>query len=215
MSDLFIAAVLFIVAHVLPSYGSVREGLVARVGEKLFMSLYGILSLILFIWLIYAYLDAPYLELWSVSEGLKHASLSIMAVVCLLLVCTFSQPNPFSLGIGTRKFNPDNPGIVGLTRHPAFWAFGFWALAHLLSNGDAASFLFFGLMLGLSVYGPYSLDQKRRRSMGATQWQERASEVKGGWPHIGVWRMGGAALLYIALFHLHEPLIGVQPYYFN
>ncbi len=179
------------------------------------MSLYGIVSLVMFIWLIATYLAAPYIELWLVADWMRHVVLLVMFLVCVLLVCTFSQANPFSLGIGAKGFDPDNPGIVAATKHPAFVAFAFWSFVHILPNGDVASVLFFGLMGALSLYGPFSLNQKRRKKMGEATWQDLATRTKSGWPRIGLLRWLIAGILYVGLFHAHEPVIGVVPYFWD
>jgi len=213
MSDLLFSIAVFLTAHIIPSYAPLRDAIVTRMGERPFMSVYGVISLALFIWLIYSYQQAPYMELWMMATWMRHMVLFVMFWVCLLLVCTFSQSNPFSLGIGGRGFDPARPGIVGLTRHPAFWAFALWSFIHILPNGDVASVLFFGLMGGLSLYGPYSLDKKRQRKMGLAQWQALRAQVKTGWPAIGLWRWMVAGLLYLTLIWAHGPVIGVMPVY--
>ncbi|WP_135080119.1 NnrU family protein [Terasakiella sp. SH-1] len=212
MSDLIIAMSVFLLAHIIPSYRPLRARLVERMGEKIFMSVYGIISLFLFAWLLHSYLKAPYMGLWATQDWMRFVVLIVMYTVCVLLICTFSQPNPFSLGKGGKGFDPANPGIVGLTRHPAFIAFALWSFVHMLPNGDVASLLFFALMGALSLYGPKSLDDKRKAKMGERDWQELKARVVTGWPHIGAQRFLAAFLLYLLLFFAHEPVIGVMPY---
>ncbi|GGF63275.1 protein NnrU [Terasakiella brassicae] len=212
MSDLLFSVAVFLAAHIIPSYAPLRHSVVAKMGERSFMSVYGVISLALFVWLIYSYQQAPYVELWMMSQWMRHTVLFVMFWVCLLLVCTFSQPNPFSLGIGGKNFDPDHPGIVALTKHPAFWAFALWSFVHILPNGDVASVLFFGLMGGLSLYGPISLNKKRQDKMGIENWQDLQNRVKKGWPHIGWWRWLLALVLYGGLVMAHGPVIGVIPY---
>jgi uncharacterized membrane protein len=212
MSQLFLSISIFIIAHIIPSYAPLRMKMASALGERVFMSLYGVLSLVLFIWLLNSYLNAPYIEIWMMQDWMRYPVLVVMFVVCLLFVCAFSQPNPFSLGIGGKNFDPNNPGIVGVTKHPAFVAFALWALVHMVPNGDIASLLFFGLMAGLSLYGPHSLNRKRQLSMGVDQWQCRVDEIKEGWPRVGWKRWLVTLILYVALLHAHGPVIGVVPY---
>lgn len=213
MSNLLIAVSVFLLSHIIPSYRPLRLAIVQKMGERLFMSAYGVLSLILFIWLISAYLQAPYIELWSVQNWMKAIPLFIMFWVCLLLVCTFSQPNPFSIGIGGKKFDPQNAGIVSLIKHPGFLAFALWSAAHLVPNGDVASMIFFGLMCGLSLYGPKSLNDKRQSQLGLDRWRELDNQILRKAPYIGWWRWGVALILYMGLLHMHEPVIGAVPYW--
>lgn len=177
------------------------------------MSVYGILSLGLFIWLIYAYLQAPYMELWASANWMKAIPLFTMFWVCLLLVCTFSQPNPFSIGIGARNYNPQKAGIVSLIKHPGFVAFALWSVAHIIPNGDLASVIFFGLMAALSLYGPVSLNNKRRSQLGHVPWQDLHKKTIRQGPYIGGWRWLATLILYMGLIHAHEPIIGVLPYW--
>ncbi|MDV7340468.1 NnrU family protein [Terasakiella sp. A23] len=211
MSDLLFATAVFLAAHIIPSYQPLRHALVSKMGERIFMSVYGVISLVMFVWLIMTYLDAPYIELWMIEDWMRHVVIGVMFFVCLLLVCTFSQPNPFSLGKGAKGFDPKNPGIVSLTKHPAFVAFALWSFAHILPNGDLASVVFFGLMGALSLYGPFSLNQKRQKKMGREQWQALVDQTETGLPHIGILRWLVAIVLWVGLFHAHEPIIGVMP----
>lgn len=177
------------------------------------MSVYGMISLGLFVWVIVCYFKAPYLELWIMQTWMRHTVLLVMFFVCLLMVCAFSQPNPFSLGKGGAGFDPERPGIVALTRHPALMGLAGWSFSHILPNGDVASLLFFGTMGLLSLYGLRSMDQKRQRQLGLAQWQRLRDQTKRGWPQIGLMRWIATVLLYIGLLIAHEPVIGVAPLY--
>lgn len=212
MSELIFSVAVFLAAHIIPSHQKLRQLLVNRMGERIFMSVYGVISLALFVWLLMTYLAAPYVELWMMADWMRYCVLFVMFWVCLLLVCTFSQPNPFSIGIGAKGFDPHNPGIVALTKHPGFVAFALWSSIHILPNGDVASIIFFGLMTALSLYGPKSLNDKRRQRMGEETWTALDASMIKGWPHIGWKRWLGAGLLYITLLHAHGPVIGVEPY---
>ena len=212
MNDLLISVAVFLIAHIIPSHKDLRDFFVRLMGERVFMSVYGVISLGLFIWLLYAYLDAPYIELWMVADWMKLVVLFVMFWVCFFLVCTFSQPNPFSIGLGGKGFDPQNPGIVSLTKHPGFVAFALWSGVHMLPNGDVASVIFFGLMCVLSLYGPKSLNDKRIRKMGLEAWQNLDHQTVKGLPRIGWKRWFVTIILYVSLFYAHEPVIGVMPY---
>ena len=53
-------------------------------------------------------------------------------------------------------------------RHPPSVPSGvaLWAAGHLLVNGDLASLILFGSLLVLAIFGPLSIDAKRRRALG-------------------------------------------------
>lgn len=177
------------------------------------MSLYGVISLGLFVWMIASYFKAPYQELWLMQSWMRHVVLAVMFFVCLLLVCGFSQPNPFSLGKGGAGFDPVRPGIVALTRHPALIGLAGWSFSHILPNGDVASLLFFATMGALSLYGLRSVDHKRKSQLGAQNWQRLVDQTQKGWPQIGLTRWIATVLLYVGLVIAHEPVIGVAPIY--
>jgi uncharacterized membrane protein len=148
-----------------------------------------------------------------------------MPLACLLAAFGAAVPNPFSIGgLGNDRFNPDRPGIAGVTRHPLLWAPTLWALAHLLPNGDLAHVVLFGLLAGFGLIGMYALDKRRQREWGLAEWSRLAARTSfipfmskemfnrettlapADWL-----RLAGAAGLYLALFHAHEPVIGFSP----
>ena len=227
MTDLVLAVAVFIVAHAIPAWRPVREGLVRAIGERSYVVLYTVLSLGLAVWVGYAYAEAPYVEVWPFRTGLRWIPLGAMPIVCVLLIAGLTSPNPLSVGWGSKGYDPERPGINAVTRHPVMWAFVLWAAAHMVPNGDVASLLLFGLLLGLGLAGPASLDAKRRAKLGAAEWSRLAdatsnvplaavlegkTRVRIG--EIGWKRILGGLVLYAALLHLHGPVIGVSPYPF-
>ena len=68
-------------------------------------------------------------------------------------------------------------GIVRVTRHPFLLGVGLRASIHLIANGDAASIVFFGCFVLVSVAGPLSIDTKRRRLLGAERWGPFAAQT--------------------------------------
>lgn len=215
MTHLLIAVGVFIAAHAIPAYRPVRDGLVRALGEVPYVVLYTVVSLGLASWVGYAYLEAPFVELWPFRPWQRWLPLLVMPVSCILLVAGLSAPNPFSVGAGSKRWDPARPGIVAVTRHPVMWGFVLWSGAHMLPNGDAASLVLFGLLTGLGLAGPASLDAKRRAKMGEDEWRRQVAEISGktlaGLGGIGWARVLGGLLLYGALLHFHGPVIGVSP----
>src|SRR5512143_472392 len=140
-----LATTLFVATHLALSSPQLRAPLVARMGENGFRGLYSLLSLALLVWVAFAYRDAPVIDLWNPPIGLKHLSLLIMPIACVLLVCGLTTANPSAIG-GDRPANIDAgpAGILAVTRHPVMWGFALWGIAHLLANGDAAGLILFG-----------------------------------------------------------------------
>jgi uncharacterized membrane protein len=73
-----------------------------------------------------------------------------------------------------------------------------WALSHLLVNGDLGSMLLFGGLLLWAVYDRIAV--KRRGDAGAAAM---------GWSKNDVIVVVVGTLAYIAMFWLHDSLIGV------
>ena len=110
-----------------------------------------------------------------------------------------------------------------VTRHPMLCAFAIWAGVHMLVNGDAASWLFFGTFLLTVLAGIPSLDAKlERRDPG--RWAA-LSGLTSALPFAAIlagrnrfvareigWRIPLLGLvLWAALIALHPLVIGVSP----
>ena len=212
MIELIAAIVVFILTHIIPAYGKLRQGLIDRLGKRLYIVLYSILSWSVIIWLGFAFIGAPYIELWGQPPWTRWAPLLGMPIVCIFFIGGFLASNPLSLAIGKSAFNSEQPGIIGLYRHPVMLAFALWALLHLIPNGDVASLLMFGLLMALSFYGPYALDKRKKQTLGETEWQRLAAS-KGKLSGINGWVPGlfGGAAFYLLLLWGHEWVIGVSP----
>ncbi len=213
MIELIAAIIVFILTHVIPAYGSVRQSLIKLFGKRLYIMLYSGLSLGVVIWLGLAFIDAPYIELWGQPLWTRWLPILGMPVVCVLFMGGFLSTNPLSLSIGKQPFDPERPGLIGLSRHPVMIAFILWALIHLAPNGDVSSLLLFGLLAGLCLYGPYTIDKRKKRLLGEEEWHRLAAS-KGNFRGRNGWTAGifGGAALYLLLLWTHESVIGVSPY---
>jgi uncharacterized membrane protein len=137
-----------------------------------------------------------------------------------------AAPNPLSIASRNDKsFDPDHPGIAGVTRHPVLWAAALWAFAHIVPNGDLAHVLLFGLFSAFSIVGMLAIDARNQRALGAANWRRlshRTSQVPlaalvgGGWrpsfDKINIFRLVAAVGLYAGFLALHQPVIGVSPF---
>lgn len=112
-------------------------------------------------------------------------------------------------------------GIQKVTRHPILWAIAIWAGVHLLANGDMASTIFFGGLLGLSLFGMAHLEARKSAELGAA-WQRFAAQssfvpfaaivsgrVKMDMREIGWNRIAAGAILYLVLLFGHRIAIDV------
>lgn len=227
MTDLIAATLVFILAHAIPAYRPVRDALERKMGETPYVIAYTAVTLAIVVWLGIAFARAPFIEVWPFATELRWAPVAVMPFACILLVAGLSSRNPLSVGAGSKGYDPARPGIVAVTRHPLMWAFILWAGAHLVPNGDLASIILFGLLLGLGLMGPASLDAKRRARLGHEEWKRLAADtsnlpfaavlagrasLKGA--GIGAWRILGGLVLYGLILWGHEWAIGVSPYPF-
>ena len=224
MTELVFAVFVFLATHAIPAAKPVRAALVGRLGERVYLVAYSVLSLATLVWLGAAYARAPYLEIWPPAAWTRWLPLLVMPFACVFFVAALVSHNPLSISGRSSGFDPARPGIVAITRHPLIWAFVLWAAAHIPANGDVASLILFGLLLALSLAGLPSLDAKRRASLGEERWRHLARATS-GFPFvaiisgrarlrlrdIGPWPIIGGLLLYVLLILLHAPLIGVSP----
>lgn len=225
MTQLLLAVAAFLLTHSLPAARPLRRRLIAALGTGPYMAAYSVLSLAVLVWVGWAYAQAPYIPVWDYTAATAWVPLVLMPVACILGVAAVTQPNPLSVAVRSAGFDPARPGVTAITRHPLIWAFILWAGGHLIANEDLASLILFGLLLLLSLAGPFGVDAKKRKDLGAEEWQRLAARTS-FWPLAAPlsgrarWRdawpgwvpVAGGLLLYVALLHLHGPVIGVVPW---
>lgn len=209
--------VLFFLSHSIPVRPQVKSWLAAWIGARGFTVAYSILSLGMLSWLIVAAGRAPVVALWYRAPWQIHVTLAVMLVVCMILALAIGRPNPFSFG-GARNanFDPARPGLIRWMRHPLLVALALWAGTHLLPNGDLAHVILFGIFAGFAVLGRSIIDRRKRRMMGACQWQEMRDVVATA-PLLTqpngqtTFRLIAGVALYLGLLAAHPLVIGVSP----
>lgn len=224
MLEFAAALIAFLLSHSLPARSGLRAAFVRRFGEGAWLLVYSLVSILLLAWLISAAARAPYLQLWDLELWHYHVPLMLMLPASMLFVGGAASPNPLSIGFSRRPFDPQRPGIVGVTRHPLLWGFALWSFSHLPPNGDLVSVIMFGGFGLFSLAGMAILDRRRRRALGSA-W-ERLAVGTSVVPFAGVlgdrqrhgWRMRdllgtliGGSFLYLLLLFGHPLLIGPDP----
>ena len=223
--EFFIAFVLFFLSHIIPVRPTIREWLIRHIGKTIYLAVYSVPSIVLFSWLIVAADRAPYVAVWKFSPWQIWLPNIVMPIACLLFAFGIAAPNPLSIASNNDEaFEPDHPGIAGVTRHPMLWATALWAIAHVVPNGDLAHILLFGFFGVFSLLGMLAIDARNRRVHGIAEWHHLshstslvplAALASGRWrPSFGEinWlRLVAAAGLYVGLLALHRPVIGVSP----
>ena len=209
------AMAVFLLSHAIPVRPPVRPFLVRTLGLKPYLILYSALSIAVLIWLVLAARYAPYVQVLPDWSGWRWAPVLLMPLVCWLAVAGLMARNPFSFGgMGRREFDPARPGVLGFTRHPLPLALALWSLAHLLAKGGLAHVILFGIFGSFALLAMRMLDIRKQREMGADAWRAIAANT-------GLLRLSGlrprlvevalAILGFMALLHLHLPVIGYSP----
>jgi uncharacterized membrane protein len=214
---------LFLGSHRIPAALGVKDALVARLGPRGYALAFSILSLGLLWWVIVAAGRAPFVPVWDQAEWHRLAVNVAMPAAIALAAFGIAAPNPFAFEGHATGFNPDRPGIAGVTRQPLLWSLALWSGAHLLPNGDLAHILLFGPFLAFSLIGMPMVERRRSRLMGADAWQRLtahtslvpfAALVQGRWRPRGLPSLSRLSIAlggWAAVWHLHSPVIGVWP----
>jgi uncharacterized membrane protein len=222
---LILAAAFLLGSHYGISSTPLRGWLIARLGERLYLLSYAVVSTGALVWLAVAYRRAPHVEWWPLTTWAAWVPLLVMPFALLLAVCGIGTLRPSAVGApGTLDRDEPVRGILRVTRHPFMWAVALWALAHLVPNGSAAEVVLFGTLALVALLGTRMIDRKfAARRPAAWQLLMASSSnlpfaaILAGRQHlvlaeIGWGRAGIAALLYALVLIVHPWLFGVSPF---
>jgi uncharacterized membrane protein len=186
MSFLILGLALFLGVHIFTTLRSARSAVIGRLGEGTYKGLYSLVAaagLILIVVGFGLYRNAGYIQVWQPPFRLLHpVALALLWFAFVALTATYAPPGR----------------IKSLLRHPMLAAVKAWALSHLLVNGDLGSMLLFGGLLVWAVYDRIAV--KRRGDAGAPP---------AGWSRNDLLVVGLGTVAYLAMFWLHDSLIGV------
>lgn len=224
MISLLLAGLFFIAVHIGIAGTTLRDRVVAAIGDRPYMIAFSIASIGGIAWLVIAYKAADYVQTWGQPEWWKLVADILMLPAFMLVIIGLATPNPTAVAQEKLAGQPPR-GIVRVTRHPFLVGAGLWAFLHLVANGDVASLLLFGTLLIVCVAGPPSIDAKRRRALGAPAWDvfaQRTSIVPFGAiaagrntldiGQIGWWRIGLGVLACVLFIGGHVHIVGVSPF---
>jgi uncharacterized membrane protein len=221
----WIAAIAFVAIHVASST-PLRAAITRRLGEGPFLLAFSVLSAVVFLWLVTAYLNAPPQPLYAPPLWGAWVPTVFMPFAFVFLIGGLTSRNPVNAGMGA-AFQATNPapGFLTVTRHPLFWGIGLWALGHLFVRGDLASVVFFGTLALLAFAGMPLVDKKKEEQFGAhwgpfalrTSVLPFAAALQGrtkiDWRGIGWWRpLLGLALWALFMGVAHKWMFGVAPH---
>ncbi len=221
LDTLFAATVLFVGGHFLLSSAPIRLALIERLGESRFLAWYSIAMLIVFVWLILAFITAPIETLWTPPTHLRWAPAILMPLSIFLIVCGLTTPSPTIAGSGPSETGRDlTDGTIRITRHPFLNGMTLWAGAHLLANGNTRAVTLFAGMLILSVVGMFRIDRRREYLYGA-DWGPillttslvpfaaiLSKRTRMDWAGIGWWRLLLSIAIYLGLVWAHPFVLG-------
>lgn len=226
MALMWVASVLFLGTHLGISSTGLRDRFVALLGERGYLAVYSLISVLTLGYLIWVYSELPRLPyVWMPSPGLYLIPKLVMPIAAVLLVGGFMVRNPTAVGqeavLGRTGSDDLAQGLIRITRHPFQWAVVLWALAHMAANGDGVSLIFFGTFALLSLVGTVLMDRKKAARLGA-DWA-RFAEVTSNVPFAAIVQRRNrlvpreliapvlvGLVTYVVLYLVHPWLAGVR-----
>jgi uncharacterized membrane protein len=225
MTNLIVAAVCFLLLHLVVSGTRLREASIQALGRGPYLGLFSAVSLCLLIWLAIAYggvwHDTPDKIYWSSTPITRSIQLVIQLIAFLFVVPGLTTRNPTTLGQEGALESPDVvQGMLRITRHPFLWGVAIWAGGHIMVNGDVAGLILFGTMLVLALFGTVSIDAKRERALG-DRWKNFAAKtsnipfaaILGGRQTLSVAEIGWLRL--VAALVIWAVVLGAHPHVFG
>ncbi|MEO1601034.1 MAG: NnrU family protein [Pseudomonadota bacterium] len=162
---LVLGMALFVLAHGLKIHApSSRERFVGQMGE---MPVRGAAAVAIFasvVLIVLGYQQAPFVNIWTPPAWATHLNNLLMVIAIGVFIA------------GTFKSH-----IRHWIRHPQITGVKIWAVAHLLVNGDLASIILFGGMLGWAVAAMIGVNKRDGKGP-----KPAAGTMKGNLIHAGV-----------------------------
>ena len=137
MYFLIFGCIIFFATHLYSSFRSRQpnQDIRARLGYVKFMALYGLLSMLGFILIVWGFgLARPSPKLYTPPAWGQHVNMALMLPALILILAAYAPR-------GIIKTNTKHPMVLGII---------LWSLGHLLANGETNSVILFGSFF---VYG--------------------------------------------------------------
>ena len=218
-----LALTAFLGTHFVPTRPAIRTCLIEALGRRASFSIYGLISLVVTAWVIWAAGQAPYLELWPQLPWTRWVPNLALPVAIALAVCGLPARTVTLGGPRAFKLDPERPGFAALTRHPLLWALVLWSGSHLFPNGNLAHVILFGGFAAMGLAAMPAFDARARRALGsetpayfaATATFSLLPLLSQAW-----WRNAGPLAarrlllgfaIWLTLLLLHPLVIGVTP----
>lgn len=227
MTSLYLASIFFLGIHLLVAGTRLRDVIVKRVGEQVYVLGFTFASIGGLIWMGWSFtFDKNSQILWVRPDWLPHAGGFIILIAFLFVIIGIMTPGPTSVQGDSmlKKGDEAATGILRITRHPFLWGAAIWAAFHLSVNGDVPSTVFFGTFLVLALLGTRSIDAKRKRANGE-DWDAfvaKTSNIPFGailtgrntlnLKEIGLVRVVAAVVAFGIILYGHGWLFGIVPF---
>jgi len=182
MELLVLGLVIFFTVHAFPMSSEKRKQLIEKMGVLPYKGLFSLVAILGFSLIIIGKGQADFIEIWQPPHMFSMITKLLMLPAWIFMAAAYLPSN-----------------IKRKIRHPMLLSVKFWALGHLLINGDLASMLLFGSFL---IYGVVAMISANRRS----EWVK--PESKPMLMTILVIIIGLSAYIGVAMFHAQ--LFGVS-----
>lgn len=217
--SLALATLAFVGTHLVMSH-PLRDGLVARLGERAFLGIYSLISFVTLGWMILAWRSAlDSFPMWMAPPWWWPVASAIMLVASILLVGSLIG-NPALPGAGARAREiPPPKGVFAITRHPMNTSFMLWAAVHVSLSGSARNLTVAGGIFLLALLGSIGQDAKKVRLIGQPwrDWQASTSfipfaallhgKVRWSAAFPGWIALGGGLVLWALVTSYHAPMV--------
>jgi uncharacterized membrane protein len=211
------AAVAFAGTHLAMSH-PLRGPMVRALGERGFLGIYSLVSLVTLGLLAWTYRAAPLEPLWwPVGDALWAVATIVMLLASVLLMGSLLGNPAFPSGGRAVTAPAQARGVYAITRHPMMWAFALWAAVHLAVYPVTSNAILTAAILILALVGAALQDRKKALLQpGWTQWQARTSywpfaAIAAGKARFGGFRphdIAGGVVIWLAATWAHLPLAG-------
>ncbi|EGF90217.1 nnrU family protein [Asticcacaulis biprosthecium C19] len=172
MWTLALACAFFLCIHLMISGTHLKEQIIGRIGGTAYYVIFAILSLVGLIGMCVAFAIAQDDKLnfvfWTAPLPLRIIALVVNFLAFFLLILGLTTPSPTNLLALWRLPDKSVYGVIRISRHPVLAGISLWAVTHIISSANLASWLFFGSLLGVCALGAANIDRKRLALMGDT-----------------------------------------------
>ena len=149
LTILILGLLVFLATHVFVTMREARAAAIAKLGLNAYRALFRFVSLGRPALIVWGYKHSPWIMVWSPPGFMRHITIGLMLLASIALVAYFIPSH-----------------IKAWLKHPLLVAAKTWAFAHLLSNGDLASIIMFGVFLAWGIYA--RIAAKKRGDQGFT-----------------------------------------------